>query len=116
MLDFQNHQTIAGFFAWDMPFLRHDDSTPGKILGGWSLTANGYGASPTGRSVCADYDANAQREATTSPTSRRRQLPEDGDHRPGDLLYQWIDPSAFTYPNGTLNRTFSPPPRSTAPT
>ena len=42
MQDFQNEQTIAGFLVWDLPILRDNDTALGKILGGWSITANGY--------------------------------------------------------------------------
>jgi hypothetical protein len=110
LLDFQNNQQISGFFVWDLPLLRGDKSTKGKILGGWQLSANGYWSfANKGSSVYAGYDANADGEggdlaSVKGPISVTR-TPISGQ---GDLLYQWFDPSAFAYPNGTLDRTFGP--------
>jgi hypothetical protein len=110
MQDFQHNQTLAGFFTWDLPILRHDTTAVGKILGGWSLTANGYWSfANKGGSVFAGYNANADGfggdfASVVGPISYPK-TPITGQ---GDLLYQWFDPAAFAYPNGTLNRTFGP--------
>jgi hypothetical protein len=111
MMDNINNQTLAGFFTWDLPILKHDTSTTGKILGGWQVTANGFWSfANKGGSVYAGYDANADGQgsdfaAVTGPIS----YPKTPINQAGsDLLYQWFSPSAFTYPNGTLNRTFGP--------
>jgi hypothetical protein len=108
MLDFQNNHLIAGFFVWDLPVLKNDTSAMGKILGGWSLTGNGYWSFLNkGGSVQAGYDANANGYgydfASVVGNVSYPKTPITGQ---GDLLYQWFDPSAFAYPNGTLNRTF----------
>ena len=110
MLDFQNQQTIAGFFVWDMPFLRSNNSAVGKILGGWSLTANGYwNFARAGSSVGVNYDANANNWGDDfAQVAGGVSYPKTEITGQGDLLYQWIDPSGFVYPNGTLNRTFGP--------
>jgi Carboxypeptidase regulatory-like domain len=109
MQDFQNNHTIAGFLTWDLPILRKDTSVLGKILGGWSLTANGYlSFLNKGASVFAGYNASANGfggdfASVVGPITYPK-TPISGQ---GDLLYQWFDPSAFAYPDGTLNRTFS---------
>ena len=110
MLDFQHQQTIAGFFVWDMPFLRGNNSALGKILGGWSLTANGYwNFARQGSSVGVNYDSNANNWGDDfAKVAGGVSYPKTEITGQGDLLYQWIDPSGFVYPNGTLNRTFSP--------
>jgi hypothetical protein len=110
MLDFQNQQTLAGFLVWDMPFLRGNDSALGKILGGWSLTANGYwNFARAGSSVGVNYDANANNWGDDfAQVSGDVSYPKTEITGQGDLLYQWIDPAGFVYPNGTLDRTFSP--------
>ena len=109
MQDFQNHQTIAGFFTWDLPFLRGNDSALGKILGGWSLTANGYwNFASKGYTRGVNYDANANNWGDDfAKVVGDISYPKTEITGQGDLLYQWIDPSAFVYPNGTLDRTFS---------
>ena len=85
MLDFQHHQTIAGFFVWDMPFLRGNDSALGKILGGWSLTANGYwNFDQTGLQRRRQLRREREQLGRRFRQGRRRHLvPEDGDHGPG---------------------------------
>jgi hypothetical protein len=110
MLDFGHNQTIAGFLVWDLPILRHDNTAKGKILGGWSLTANGtWSFANKGGSVFAGYDSNANAEgidlASVVGSISYPKTPITGQ---GDLLYQWFDPSAFAYPNGTMNRVFGP--------
>jgi hypothetical protein len=111
MQDFENDQTIQGFFVWELPFLRHDTTAKGKILGGWSLTANGYWTFlAKGGTVFAGYDANANNRGDDfAKVVGGISYPKTAINQPGsDLLYQWFDPSAFAYPNGTLNRVFSP--------
>jgi len=110
MLDFQNNQQIAGFLVYDLPFLRNDTSTLGKILGGWQISANGYWSfANKGSSVFAGYDANADGEGGDLATVVGSvSYPKTEITGQGDLLYQWFDPSAFAYPNGTMNREFGP--------
>ncbi|MFN8096496.1 MAG: carboxypeptidase regulatory-like domain-containing protein [Vicinamibacteria bacterium] len=109
MQDFQNGQTIAGFFTWDLPFLRHSDTVAGKILGDWSLTANGFwNFANKGQTVSVNYDANANNWGDDfAKVNGTVSYPKTAITGQGDLLYQWVDPGAFVYPNGTLNRTFS---------
>jgi len=108
--DAQHNHTIAGFLVWTLPILRGDSSWRGRLLGGWSVTANGWWSfGNEGLSVFAGYDANANGYASddlaekVSPVSYPR-TPLQGQ---GDLLYQWFDPSAFAYP-GATERGFSP--------
>jgi hypothetical protein len=110
ILDNQNNHTIAGFVVWELPILRHDTTTKGKILGGWSLTANGYWSFLNkGGSVQAGYDANADGFGNDfAKVVGAVNYPKTPITGQGDLLYQWFDPAAFAYPNGTLNRTFGP--------
>ncbi len=110
MQDFQNNHTIAGFLVWDLPVYRHDTGTKGKILGGWQITANGYWSFwNKGSSVFAGYDANANSWgddlAKVNGGISYPKTPITGE---GDLLYQWFDTGAFSYPNGTLDRVFGP--------
>ncbi len=107
--DFQNDQTIAGFFVWNLPFLRGNDSALGKIAGGWSLTANGYwNFNRQGVGVYAGYDSNADNAGPDyAKVVGDVSYPKTEITNQGDLLYQWFDPSAFAYPNGTLDRTFA---------
>jgi hypothetical protein len=106
----QNNQVVSGFITWDLPILRHDDSVLGKIAGGWQITANGsWSFLNKGGTVTAGYDANANNQGDdfgkqVAPIN----YVKTPINNPGsDLLYQWIDPSSFVYPNGTLNKTFS---------
>jgi hypothetical protein len=110
MQDFQNNHTIAGFFVWELPVYRHNDTAAGKILGGWSLTANGYWSFLNkGVSVFAGYDANANNWGDDlAKRIGKVTYPKTPITGQGDLLYRWFDPSAFAYPNGTLNRVFGP--------
>jgi hypothetical protein len=110
MQDFQNQQTLAGFFVWDLPFLRGNTSALGKIAGGWTITANGYwNFARKGFTVGSNYDSNANNWgddfAKVVGNISYPMTPITGQ---GTLLYQWFDTSAFAYPNGTLNRTFGP--------
>ena len=106
----QNNQVVSGFITWELPILRHDDSVLGKIAGGWQLTANGsWSFLNKGGTVTAGYDANANNQGDdfgkqVAPVN----YVKTPINNPGsDLLYQWIDPSSFVFPNGTLNKTFS---------
>jgi hypothetical protein len=110
MLDFGHNQTIAGFLVWDLPILRHDNTAKGKILGGWSVTANGtWSFANKGASVFAGYDSNANGEGLNlASVVGNISYPKTAITGQGDLLYQWFDPSAFAYPNGTMNRVFGP--------
>jgi hypothetical protein len=110
MQDFQNNHTIAGFVVWELPVFKDGRTATGKILGGWSVTANGYwNFRNKGTSVFAGYDANANSWgddlAKVVGTIGYPKTPISGQ---GDLLYEWFTPAAFAYPNGTLNRVFSP--------
>ena len=110
MQDFQKDQTIMGFFVWSLPLLRGNDSALGKIAGGWSLTANGYwNFDRKGNTVTPGYDSNANNWGDDyAKVVGGISYPKTEITGQGDLLYQWFDPSAFVYPNGTLDRTFSP--------
>jgi hypothetical protein len=106
--DFQNNHTIAGFLVYDLPILRNDETALGKILGGWSVTANGYwNFLNKGGTVTAGYDANADGfggdpAAVAGDISYPKTALDEGN-----LLYQWFDPSAFRYPDGGTSRVFS---------
>lgn len=110
MSDAQNNHTVAGFLVWTLPILRDDRSSLGKLLGGWSVTANGsWSFWNKGQSVFLGYDANANGSFddladVASPVSYPK-TPLQGQ---GDLVYQWFDPSAFAYPGGATERVFSP--------
>jgi hypothetical protein len=110
LLDFQHNQTLAGFLVWDIPIFADRSTTAGKILGGWQLTADGYwNFDNKGASVYAGYDANADGQgADLAAVAGGISYPKSEIEGQDDLLYQWFSPSAFAYPNGTLDRVFSP--------
>jgi hypothetical protein len=111
MADFQHDQSIQGFFVWDVPFLKNDTSLKGKLLGGWSITGNGYwNFDRQGNSVTPGYDSNANNWGGDDYAKVVGDVsyPKTEISGQGDLLYQWFDPAAFMFPNGTRNRTFGP--------
>jgi hypothetical protein len=110
LLDFQHNQTLAGFLVWDIPIFEDHSTTTGKILGGWQLTADGYWSFDNkGSSVYAGYDSNADGYGSDyAAVVGGVSYPKTEITGQGDLLYQWFDPSAFAYPDGTRDRVFSP--------
>jgi hypothetical protein len=108
--DNQNNHTLAGFFVYDLPFLEGSDTTAGKLLGGWSVSGNGYWSFRNkGESVFTGYDTNADGygndlAAVSGPIS----YPKTKLEGQGDLLYQWFDPAPFRYPGGGTARLFTP--------
>jgi hypothetical protein len=110
LFDFQHNQTIQGFVVWDLPIFKDKSTTAGKILGGWQITADGYwNFDNKGRSVSAGYDANADGfGGDLAAVVGTINYPKTEITGQGDLLYQWLDPGAFAYPNGSTVRSFSP--------
>ena len=106
----QHNQTLSGYFLWDLPFLRGDDGALGKILGGWTITANGFWSfANKGGSVVAGFDSDADgfgtnyAEVNGAISYPRTQIDE------GDLIYQWFDPGPFTVNGGSgSDRNFGP--------
>jgi hypothetical protein len=110
LLDFQHNQTLSGFLVWDLPIFEDQSTTAGKILGGWQLTADGWWSFDNrGASAYAGYDANADGQGgDLAAVVGGISYPKTEITGQDDLLYQWFSPSAFAYPNGTLNREFGP--------
>ena len=111
MLDFQNHQTIAGFFVWNLPFLRGNDSALGKIAR--RLDAHRerlLELQPTRAPASAPGTTRTRTTgATTTPRSSGTSLPEDGDHRPGRPALPVVRPGRPSCTRtARCNRTFSP--------
>jgi hypothetical protein len=110
MRDFNNCQTISGFLSYELPILRNNDTVLGKIAGGWQITANGYwNFNRKGVGVYSGADMNADGiNADPAKVIGDIKYPKTELTNQGDLLYQWFDPSAFAYPNGTTTYGLSP--------
>ena len=110
MFHWRNDHSIRGFVIWDLPLYRGERSgLVWMLLDDWQLTANGYWTFGSGgRPVWAGFDSNADgwdRDlAMIVGDVQFPKTPLDED----DLLYQWVDPGAFRFPNGTTTKGFSP--------
>jgi hypothetical protein len=108
--DAQNQHTLSGFIGWDLPLYSGERSGLAYwLLDGWQVTANGFwNFGQKGQSVSAGYDANADGQGNDmAMVVGDIQYPQT-EINEGNLLYQWVDRSAFAFPNGTNDRFFSP--------
>jgi outer membrane receptor protein involved in Fe transport len=107
---FQHQHSISGFLLFDLPLYSGDKSGLGWILlDDWQMTLNGFwNFGNKGQSVSAGFDSNADGEGNDrAMVTGDIQYPKT-ELNQGDLLYQWFDPGAFRFPNGTTERDFSP--------
>ncbi|MBN2370694.1 MAG: carboxypeptidase regulatory-like domain-containing protein [Vicinamibacteria bacterium] len=109
MFDFQNNHNISGFLIWNLPLLKNNKDVLGKILGGWSLTADGYiNMLNKGATVYTGTDTNADGYgADIADVTGAISYPKIEITGQDDLLYQWFDTSAFGYPGGVGSGVFT---------
>ncbi len=85
-------------FAYELPFLKNNTTTLGKVLGGWQT--NGIFAFYTG----TPFSINGVNNAMNCQGCGQIYVNVQGDPQPtgtaGSMTEAWYDKSAFTYPTG----------------
>jgi hypothetical protein len=109
LFDFQNNHTISGFLIWNLPILKDNKDAIGKVLGGWSITADGYiNFLNKGATVYTGYDTDADGYgADIADKIGSVSYPKTDLTGQEDLIYQWFDTSAYGFPGGVASGAFT---------
>jgi hypothetical protein len=109
MADYQNNQSIGGYVMWNLPILKDNQNALGKILGGWTLTADGYFSfANKGQSFYPGWDVNANNWGDDyADVKGTISYPKTALTGQGDKLYQWIKADGLAYPGGVTSGQFA---------